>query len=90
VPAEPGDGVTIAVTGPVALTWHLVQGDHGWVFTDVAPDVPLATMRLDTDDAWRLLTNNLRRTAQQGLDLRGRADVVEVLRSTRAIIGAPQ
>jgi len=88
--AAPGDGVTIALTGPVTTTWHLVRGDGGWTFTDTAPASPLAVMQVTTEQAWRLLTNNLPRAAQHTLHLRGRADVVEVLRGTRAIIGAPR
>ena len=32
--AQPGDTVTITITGPVTKTWHLVAAESGWRFGD--------------------------------------------------------
>ena len=53
---------------------------------DAAGDV-IAAARLDADEAWRLLTNNLPPDA--ALDITGAPAIVDVLRRTRAIIGSP-
>jgi hypothetical protein len=46
-------------------------------------------MRLDADQAWRLLTNNLTPEEHASLDVTGSEPIVRVLRRTRAIIGSP-
>jgi hypothetical protein len=45
---------------------------------------------MTTDQAWRLLTNNLTSTARETLRASGDAAVLDVLLSTRAIIGTPK
>ena len=55
-----GDTVTIDISGPVAATWHLVASEQGWNFAKVAGN-QVATIAMTTDEAWRLLTNNLPR-----------------------------
>jgi len=46
-------------------------------------------MDLTTEEAWRLLTNNLPAETQQQLRVSG-DDIVAVLRRTRAIIATPK
>jgi uncharacterized protein (TIGR03083 family) len=84
-----GDTVTIDIDGGVTATWTLVASATGWDFIDQAASNVVATMRLDADQAWRLLTNNLPPEQHGALDVRGRDEIVHALRRTRAIIGAP-
>jgi hypothetical protein len=85
-----GDTVTITLTGSVERTWHLVADEGVWRF-DTEGDRPcVASLDLTTDEAWRLLTNNLPADAQSALRLKGDANVMTILRRTRAIIGVPK
>jgi uncharacterized protein (TIGR03083 family) len=89
VPARDGATVVIEVAGPVAVTWHLVATGGHWGFRpEPGPDV-VAGGRLTTEQAWRLLSNNLPPADLDGLDLWGDARLVDVIRRTRAIIGTP-
>jgi uncharacterized protein (TIGR03083 family) len=56
---EPGDTVTVAVSGPVARTWFLVTAGSGWEFRDQPGGRGVAALSMTTEQAWRLLTNNL-------------------------------
>ncbi len=47
-------------------------------------------MDLSTEQAWRLLTNNLRGEASADLRTSGDETIIEVLLDTRAIIGVPK
>ncbi len=85
----PGDTVTIDISGPVAATWHVVVSELGWNFAEV-PGNEVATITLSTDEAWRLLTNNLSPERQAALRTSGDSVLLEVLRHTRAIIGSPK
>ena len=84
----PGDTVAIEVRGPVQRTWTLRRGQTEWEF-GAAGERETGRLVLETDKAWRLLTNNLDPAAQRGLSCTGDAEVVRILRSTRAIIGVP-
>ena len=86
--AEPGDTVTIAVSGPVTRTWHLVATAAGWQYRDEPGARQAAQLSLTTEQAWRLLTNNLP-TAER-LSTAGDHAIIGVLLSTRAIIGSPK
>jgi hypothetical protein len=73
----------------VSATWALVAGATGWEFADRPTAHIVGAMRLDADQAWRLLTNNLPPEQHDSLDVRGTDEIVRTLRRTRAIIGAP-
>jgi hypothetical protein len=45
---------------------------------------------MSTDEAWRLLTNNLSLERQAALRTAGDPALLEVLRSTRSILGLPK
>jgi hypothetical protein len=85
----PGNTVTIESSGPVTETWHLVSSEQGWEFSAV-PGPLVATMAMSTDEAWRLLTNILSPERQVALRTSGDPVVVDVLRSTRSILGIPK
>jgi hypothetical protein len=83
--------VTIEVTGPVTTAWHLVAGGTGWSFhPSPAAGPPVARLALTTEQAWRLLTNNLPPDERSRLRADGDPRVVGVLLATRAIIGTPK
>ena len=84
-----GDTVTIDISGPVAATWHIVASEQGWNFAEVMGN-QVATIAMSTDEAWRLLTNNLSPERQAALATSGDSVLLEVLRNTRAIIGSPK
>lgn len=90
VPARPGDAVSSEISGRYSATWHLVAGDGAWEFTPQPGPRCVARMSMSTEQAWRLLSNNLSNTEQERLDVSGHDVIVHALRQTRAIIGAPK
>ena len=89
-PAQPGDTVTLAVTGRVTRTWHLVAVGTGWRFGDQPGTRVVASLAVSTEDAWRLLTNNLPADGRSGLAVCGDGAITAILLRTRAIIGEPK
>ena len=87
---EPGDTVTVAVSGPVARTWFLVAAASGWEFRDQSGQRGIAAVSMTTEQAWRLLTNNLPAAARSRIAASGDRAVLDILFRTRAIIGIPQ
>jgi uncharacterized protein (TIGR03083 family) len=90
VRAEPGDTVTIAITGPVTLTWHLAATPAGWEYRAAPGPRVVASLALTTEQAWRLLTSNLPAADRAGLAGSGNDAILDVLYQTRAIIGVPK
>ncbi len=88
--AQPGYTVTIAIDGPVTRAWHLVAAGQGWQFRDRPGPRTVAGLTLSTEQAWRLLTNNLPAAARAGLQAWGDIAITDVLIHTRAIIGTPK
>jgi uncharacterized protein (TIGR03083 family) len=84
-----GDTVTISISGPVARTWHLIASEQEWTFSE-SPGNQVATITMSTDEAWRLLTNNLSIERQSALRTSGDPALLKVLCKTRAILGAPK
>jgi uncharacterized protein (TIGR03083 family) len=89
VPGEPGDTVTISVSGPVDRTWFLVATPAGWEFRDQPGSRGVAAMSVTTEQAWRGLTSNLPAAERSRITAAGDATVLTVLDRTRAIIGLP-
>ncbi len=88
--AQPGDTVTIAVTGPVTQTWRLVAAGPGWEFRDQPGPRAVASLAMTTEQAWRLLTNNLPAAGTARLAASGDNAIISILLRTRAIIGTPK
>jgi uncharacterized protein (TIGR03083 family) len=88
--SEPGDTVTLAVTGPVTMTWHLVVAGTGWRFDDQPGTRVVASLAMSTEDAWRLLTNNLPAGRRSELAASGDGAITGILLRTRAITGEPK
>jgi len=89
-PVQPGDTVTIAITGSVTRTWQLVAGKPGWDYRSQPGPRVIASLTMTTEQAWRLLTNNLPATAQQHLAASGNNTITGIMLRTRAIIGTPK
>lgn len=89
-PAHPGDSVTISVVGPVTVTWHLVATPAGWAYRDERGTRTVATLEMTTEQAWRLLTNNLPSADRSSITASGDETVLGILLRTRAIIGTPK
>ncbi len=85
-----GDSVTIRVRGPVERTWHLVAEGGQWPFRPRPGDRTLAVLDVITEQAWRLLTNNLAAEGRRDLHVSGDESIIEALLQTRAIIGTPK
>jgi uncharacterized protein (TIGR03083 family) len=86
-----GTRVVVAVTGPeVELRWTLITDGTDWRFGTLGEDRFDAELQLSTDQAWRLLTNNLGVAQRERLTATGDAEIVDVLLNTRAIIGTPK
>ena len=88
--AQPGNTVTIAVSGPVTVTWQLVATATGWAFRDGPGPRVVARLDMTTEQAWRLLTNNLPSAQRARLAASGDAAILGILYQTRAIIGTPR
>jgi hypothetical protein len=90
-PRPPGTRVVVAITGPeVTVTWELTCDGRVWLF---APPTEYQTaptrLVLTTDQAWRLLTNNLRPDEHGTPSTDGDSEIATILLRTRAIIGEP-
>ncbi len=88
--AQLGDTLSISVTGPLARTWHLVAAEAGWQFGDQPGPRLVGSLAMNTEQAWRLLTNNMPAAGQAALTVSGDDAITTVLLRTRAIIGAPK
>lgn len=63
--------MTIAISGPVTRTWQLVATAAGWEYHDESGARVVARLSLTTEQAWRLLTNNLPAAGQSRLAVSG-------------------
>jgi hypothetical protein len=88
--AQPGDTVSITVTGPLTRTWHLVATDSRWEFAGQPGPRVAGTLAMNTEQAWRLLTNNLPAATRADLAVSGDDAIIAILLHTRAIIGSPK
>ena len=88
--AQAGDSVTISVTGPVTVTWHLVATPAGWEYRDAPGTRVVASLDMTTEQAWRLVTNNLPAADRSSIAASGDETVLSILLRTRAIIGTPK
>jgi uncharacterized protein (TIGR03083 family) len=85
----PGDAIRMTIGEPLDETWLLVLHDRTCEFSDRPEDTVTATASFSADQAWRLLTNNLAQPVAD-LDVHGDERAVQVIATTRAIIGHPQ
>lgn len=90
VSAHPDDTVTITITGEIQREWHLVACDGRWRFAPEATGRVVASMTMTTEQAWRILTNNLPAASRSEILATGDDLILSALRRTRAIIGIPR
>jgi hypothetical protein len=64
-----------------------VDDGTGWRFGDQPGTRMVAGLAMSTEDAWRLLTNNLPAGRRSGLTASGDGAITGILLRTRAIIG---
>lgn len=85
-----GDQVEIAINdGPLARRWILECDGQHWHFSPTAT-AAIASVAMNADDAWRLLTNNHSHTIPDAIETSGDPTIVTALLQTRAIIGEPK
>ena len=86
-----GSTVSVAVVDRDDARWHLVSDGSAWHFGPAPADrsAVVAEAALTTDEAWRLLTGNLRPTERRALAIAGEPDLVARLLDARAVIGRP-
>jgi uncharacterized protein (TIGR03083 family) len=90
IQGQTGDTVVIAISGSYEVTWRLVATEAGWEFRSEPGERMVATLSMTTDQAWRLLTNNLAADEKARLGTTGDPRILGVVLRTRAIIGSPQ
>jgi hypothetical protein len=54
--ADMGSAVTVAVIGEAGGNWHVERREDGWAQVTESPRSPAATVTMDQDTAWRLVT----------------------------------
>ena len=91
VPRPAGTEVTIAITGPELVDrWTLVSDGTQWQFGTATDAGAVAAIDATTDQAWRMLTNNLDPAEHGDPTTSGDEEITNVLLRTRAIIGNPK
>lgn len=87
---EEGSSVGITVTGVMERNWVLEKTSIGWCFVEPGGHPTVGDMEVSSEDAWRLLTNNLGESERSRIKTTGDRSVSEALLFTRAIIGVPK
>jgi uncharacterized protein (TIGR03083 family) len=87
-----GSTIEITVTGPeVPLTWNLVSEETTWRYRQSGSGQKVAAqLQMTTEQAWRLLSNNLDPVVHGDVLTAGDAEIIETLMRTRAVIGTPK
>jgi hypothetical protein len=63
VEARAGSVVTVTVTGQAGGNWHVERRESGWIQVADPPRSAVATVTMDQDTAWRLVTKRRSRDA---------------------------
>jgi hypothetical protein len=63
VEADRGSVVTVAVTGEASGNWHVERREQGWEQVAESPRSPAATVTMDQDTAWKVVTKRRSREA---------------------------
>ena len=87
-----GSGATVDITifGEVNLRWTIVSDGVSWAFQVAPGDSLAAELRLTSEQAWRLLSNNFDSGDHGEIRVSGDPGIVAALLQTRAIIGTPK
>jgi len=85
--AVPRTAVMLAVHGATHAHWSIVKEERQWQVFSGAPAEPAATVRVDTDDAWRLFYNALREEeAKSRVKIEGDTSLALPLLGARSVI----
>jgi hypothetical protein len=63
--AEPGSVVTVSVIGEAGGNWHVERRENGWAQTANPAPSAAATVTMDQDTAWKLVTKRRSREASR-------------------------
>jgi hypothetical protein len=87
VAASPGQNVRLDIEGKAGGIWTLVRAPEGWALYTGADASPTATLHLDQDSAWKLLSKGLsRETARARIRIDGDLRLGEPIFSALAIM----
>jgi uncharacterized protein (TIGR03083 family) len=87
VHAEPGETLTLDVTGAAGGQWTLVRESPRWTIYAGAPTVATTRIQLVDDAAWKLLFNALTEAeAAAAIRVTGRTDLATPLLRARSVI----
>lgn len=90
-PRPVGVSVEVQITGAVTRRWRFVASGEGWARTeDFDAREQRVELAMDSDTAWRLLTNGLPAEAQPVPSKNDDEELARILLRTRAIIGLPE
>ena len=85
-----GATVDITISGEVNLRWTIISDGVSWAFQAAPGDWLAAELRLTSEQAWRLLSNNFDSGVHGEIRVSGDPGIVAALLQTRAIIGTPK
>jgi uncharacterized protein (TIGR03083 family) len=87
VPAEPGQTVAIDISGPSGGQWTLSREEQQWTLWRGEPASPTARVRLNDEDAWKLLFNAMPASeAARAVQIEGQVDLGRPLLHARSVI----
>jgi len=87
VTAEPGHTVVVDIRGPSGGQWTLSREEHAWALWRGVPPTPGTAIRMNDDDAWKLLFNALPEgDAADAVQIEGRTDIGRALLRARSVI----
>jgi uncharacterized protein (TIGR03083 family) len=87
VPAEPGQTVTLNISGAAGDIWTLMRETDRWTLWRGEPSAITARVHLNDDTAWKLLFNALPEPeAAQAVRVDGRVDLAAALLRARSVI----
>lgn len=87
VAADPGQTVLIDISGPSGGHWTLLRKEGTWALWRGVSPTPTTAIRMNDDDAWKLLFNALpERDAAEAVQIEGRPDLGRALLRARSVI----
>ena len=87
VRAEPGESLTVDVTGPGGGSWTLMREADRWSLSVGHPASPTARVRVSDNEAWKLLFNALPpEDATRLVRIEGRTELAAPLLRARSVI----
>ena len=85
-PGPEGTGVELVIEGEGGGAWWVVRRRRAWELASEAQGVTRATVRLSTDEAWRLFYNALSDSAKERIRVEGDRAWVRPLLDARSVM----